>query len=1448
MNYIVKIYFESNIKDFLLCDDMTIVTIGSSEFDTIKLPYDDVFEEHLKFKNEDGVWSYFNKDTSEFGNLYEGISFILSEKRQIAVAVYEDSYVEQKVKVKPNSKLLIGRSMKASFHLLDRSVSSEHAIVVMDEFGVTIKDLGSLNGTYINGKSINQSQLNTGDIISIGKYNILFDNNVLVLCNCNSTTAQNNENIQYPFFSISPRLRHKMPSEIIEIKEPPNIGNMPTVNWLSFLPMLATRSAYSAVFPLTSVLSTFLQKKKYKKLLELRRNKYETYLSDVKAKIDKKCEEQFLALEESNHETYECLDIVINRGRTLWERSTTDDDFMKLRIGKGDIETSFQIKFQDSVLKLHSDDLESQSENLGKGSQIIEGAPILCDFQNDLSVGLVGERENVVNMARNIIVQATTTHSYKDLKIVTVFSKKEQKQWDFVKWLPHSFDEAREFRYVANDVFNVSVLDKFLIEELKNRFNSNNESANIFKPFYLFVITDRNLFDDVDLSNYLNKNYIGAGIGVVYAYSNISELPKSCNVIVETTKQENIIYNKSDVAQKQLFEIDRFTVEKANRFAREIAPIRLTEKSDDSDMPTCITFLEGYGVKKVEELPIWENWNNTNPSKSITVPLGVKSNGEPFMFNIMYGPDFMRYHGSHGLVAGATRSGKSEMVQSWILSLAMHFSPEEISFIIIDYKGTGMLQPFEKLPHLAGKISNLDGNVYRNIIAINQEIKRRQLLFDRLGIKPEIKEYFAKGYHKTIEPMPAIIVVVDEFAEVKNNLPEFVPVLESLFAVGSALGIWVIISTQKPSGVVTDKMYANANFRWCCRVASSSDSKEMLHHADAAKIKNAGRAFVQVGEDDIYEQVQSYWSGAPYLPDAVDKIAQDVVISSVELNGKRVKYDTKNKEDESKIKQIDAIVEQIRIVADEHNIKNVPRVWKDKLPSRIYINDILEEASSDCREKLVVTVGKIDDPYQQDQYPLNIDFSEDGHCIVYGAPSSGKTTFLQTFMLSAIKKYSPEKLNIYCLDFGSWSLNLFSTLPHVGGVANNDDYEKIEKLIMFLKKELDQRKRDFALNGVINIESYEKDIPFIVLVVDNFSSLFALYPEFDEFFIKLTREGANYGIFLIATNTGTNGISYKISSNVKNNIALQLKDKTDYPSVVGKTNNLEPEQCDGRGLIKSLPNALEFQTALPAYGDNDKEVLLNLKKEISELSVNKKDGVAKPIPIMPDVINYNADNCDDILLGLSADIIDNVILDLEYSHCIAVSSTSIESNIFKVIVKQFKDKMNSKIYLVDAHLDKMVTLNRCCYKYLTKGDELDEILEEVRCELDARKNGTSLSPNENILIAINGFNNIYDDISEDSAKRLIAIIKHGKKYNVNLLVSELPDELSKYVDLIPLYKSIINDGINILEGGTFASHSAIYTSKSNLLSHTQLYVELGESESYILQNEKAIKFKEMKEF
>ena len=596
-----------------------------------------------------------------------------------------------------------------------------------------------------------------------------------------------------------------MPSEIIEIQEPPNIGDMPMVNWLSFLPMLVTRSAYSAVFPLTSVFSTFLQKKKYRKSREVRQEKYEKYLADVKARIEKNRDDQFISLEESNHETRVCYDIATKRERTMWERNPEDDDFLKVRIGKGDITTSFKIKFPDNVLKMYDDELEEQGENLGQGNQVIEGAPILCDIANNLSVGIIGNRENAVNIARNMIVQIATTHPYTDVRLVTMFSKKEQKQWDFIKWLPHSFDEKRESRYMANDVFNAAALDKKVDEELKGRKpqKDQSEKKNENIPFYLFVISDPELVEDSEIEKYLNENKVGMGIGVIYVYNKLEELPKSCNLIIETTSEENVFFDKSNIGEKQKFEIDKFTIEKANKFARSLAPVRLAEKKSDEKMPTCITFLEGYGVQKAEDLPIWKNWNNTNPAKAVAVPIGIKSNGEKFVFNIMYGSDFLRYHGPFGIVAGTNGSGKSEMMQSWILSLATKFSPQELSFIIIDYKGTGMLLPFQNLPHLAGKISNLDGNVKRNIIALNKEMKRRQAIFNKVGIIPQdIKEYYKRGFHKTYQPLPITILVVDEFAEIKKNLPEFVPVLESLFAVGRSLGIFAV-------GI-------HSKTEWCC--------------------------------------------------------------------------------------------------------------------------------------------------------------------------------------------------------------------------------------------------------------------------------------------------------------------------------------------------------------------------------------------------------------------------------------------------------------------------------------------------------------------------------------------------------------------------------------------------------------------------------------------------------
>ena len=663
MGYKLRLYVGEQIKDVALKDTSVPVTIGSANTDTICISCSDIMANHLNFIYINDSWVCQNYATRESKKIANGDIFVLSMNSRIAAMVCSDEVVARSLELRPNSRVIIGRNVECMFYLPDKSVGRQHAEIVVDEIGAKLRDLNSLNGTYVNNRKVSEASLKDGDIISVGKYNIRYHKSVIEVCTDENTEAKEQNKLLYPVFSLSPRLRHQAPSEIIEIKAPPNIGNMPMVNWLSFLPMLATRSAYSAIFPLTSVFSTFLEKKKYKEAQEVRQEKYERYLTEVKAQIDKNREDQFLSLEESNHDTNRCYEIATRRERTLWERGPEDDDFMNVRIGKGDIQTSFRIKFPDNVLKLYNDDLESQGEELGKGNQTLEGAPILCDLVGDVSVGIIGDREKALSVARNMMVQLSTTHSYKDLKIVTLFSgRKEAKEWEFAKWLPHAFNDTREIRYVANDVFKTATLEKVLDEELKSRkqFDKENaEKGQNYQPFYLFVVSEPELIEETEIENYLDYAEPGMGIGVIYVYNELKDLPKSCNIIIDVNHMRNEVFHKSNIGQKQSFEIDRFSRTKAEQFARSLAPVRLAEKKSATDMPSSVTFLEGHGVKTVEELPVWENWNNTNPAKSMAVPLGVKANGEPFMFNMMYGSDFLRYHGSHGLLAGTNGSGKS---------------------------------------------------------------------------------------------------------------------------------------------------------------------------------------------------------------------------------------------------------------------------------------------------------------------------------------------------------------------------------------------------------------------------------------------------------------------------------------------------------------------------------------------------------------------------------------------------------------------------------------------------------------------------------------------------------------------------------------------------------------------------------------------------------------------
>lgn len=432
-------------------------------------------------------------------------------------------------------------------------------------------------------------------------------------------------------------------------------------------------------------------------------------------------------------------------------------------------------------------------------------------------------------------------------------------------------------------------------------------------------------------------------------------------------------------------------------FSRQLSNFKVRENASNAAIPDMLTFLDMYKTSRVEDLDMYHKWLENRTYESMRSLIGQKAGEQPVYLDI-----HEKYHGHHGLVAGTTGSGKSETLQTYILSLVLNYHPHEVAFILIDYKGGGMAQSFIGLPHLAGVITNLGGNqTTRALLSINAEIKRRQRTFNEYKIKhiDAYIELYRNG--EAEEPMPHLLIIADEFAELKKEQPDFVRALVSAARVGHSLGINLILATQKPSGVVDDEIWSNTRFRICLRVADKQDSNEMLKRTDAAYITGTGRGFLQVGNDEIFDEFQSGWSGAPYTPEVPfndDSKAKAVIIG---LTGKpeAVKKKKKKKGDNvKKFTQLDAMVQYAANLAEENHIKPLRQIWLPPLPGLFYLDDL--ELTWD-EKQIKLPVGLADDPQNQRQFPVYLDFIRDGHLLICGSAGSGKTSLVQTILYGA---------------------------------------------------------------------------------------------------------------------------------------------------------------------------------------------------------------------------------------------------------------------------------------------------------------------------------------------------------------------------------------------------------------------------------------------------------------
>ena len=632
----------------------------------------------------------------------------------------------------------------------------------------------------------------------------------------------------------------------------------------------------------------------------------------------------------------------------------------------------------------------------------------------------------------------------------------------------------------------------------------------------------------------------------------------------------------------------------------------------ESSLATDYSLFEMLDILQAYDLDLAKRWKRSDVTHSMAAPIGISRNG------IVELDISDKAHGPHGLIAGTTESGKSEILQTFIHSMATIFHPYEVGFVIIDFKGGGMASLFRDLPHLMGTITNIDDNaIDRSLRSIKAELNKRQHLFAQAEVN-HIDRYIEKYQNgQVFLPLPHLIIIVDEFAELKAEKPEFMKELISAARIGRSLGVHLILATQKPAGQVSDQIWSNSRFKLCLKVQSREDSNEVLRSPLASEIREPGRAYLQVGNNEVFELFQSAYSGSLISESSGQKEQKEFAVYRYTDNGKlALLYQRKKPEDREKKTQLSAIVEHICGYCEKEKIRKLSDICLPELPEVIDFRPQMQPKDS---TEILCPIGIYDDPDRQDQGVCSLDLSSESVMII-GSSQSGKTNLLQTIIRSLTGRYSPADVQIYIIDFASMALKNFERLCHVGGVVTASEDEKLKNLFKLLLNEIRIRKEKLLKSGVSSFPAYReagfRDLPQILLMIDNLTALRELYLQDSDDLLTLCREGLSVGLCTVIANSQTQGIGYRYLSNFSRRIALFCNDSGEYSSLFDRCRTYPPN-IPGRSLIELDKSLLVCQIYLAFQGEKEIERVNEISHYIEQTNRRFEGLLARQIPMIP---------------------------------------------------------------------------------------------------------------------------------------------------------------------------------------------------------------------------------------
>jgi len=878
----------------------------------------------------------------------------------------------------------------------------------------------------------------------------------------------------------------------------------------------------------------------------------------------------------------------------LWERRRDDPDFGVARIGSGALAPATTLVAPDTK---PLEDLEPLSALALRRFLVtyatIGRLPIAVAVTGFNRIYLRGDRDAALGLTRALLAQLATLHAPDDLRIAVCVGTGQRAVWEWVKWLPHALhpDRADALGPLRLVTATIPALESIMEEALAKRPRFDPDTDVRVAGPHLVVVVDGG---SVAGSGLLMT---GGGVEGVTVLDLTTAPPKTLDrtsVVLAVDAAGDLISETTD-GETELGQADEFDEPSAEGLARQLAPLRLTAgMRGDAPMTTELGLAELLELGDPYAYDPNDTWVPRPTRDRLRVRIGIRPDGTPIELDLKESAqDGM---GPHGLLIGATGSGKSELLRTLVLALAVTHPPSSLNFALIDFKGGATFTRLDRLPHTSAVITNLIDELHlvdRMTDAINGELIRRQELLRAAGNFASLRDYEkARAAGAPLPEVPTLLVICDEFSELLSAKPDFIDLFVQIGRLGRSLGVHLLLASQRLDEGRLRGLESHLSYRIGLRTFSELESRAVLGVSDAFALPRApGHGFLKTDNTQLDRFRAAYVSGVyeQHTGDGADVTTLDqLVLHDYTTAYVAAEHDPDAEPDPEDAE--DRVGETLLdILVDRLTGRGTPahQVWLPPLDDAVTLDTLLGDPRQDPERGLTTVpvgqtgtlrpvLGLVDRPFEQRRDPLELDLAgAAGHVLILGGPQSGKSTAIRTLITSLALSHTPREVQFYCLDFGGGTLPALAGLPHVSGVAGRLATGAVRRTVAEVATVLAERERLFAEHGIDSIVTYRRmraagrlaDQPHgdVFLVVDGWQTLRNDFEGIEEVVSDLAARGLSYGVHVVASCTRAFDLRMNVRDLFTSKLELRIGDPID--SLIDRKAAMSvPTGAPGRGL------------------------------------------------------------------------------------------------------------------------------------------------------------------------------------------------------------------------------------------------------------------------------------------